>query len=318
MIVCLAMMAKAPPEVVLRAIDSARDFAQKICLVVAPGDPLTKLRLPVLDLQVERPNRIVEQPWLGHATTRTLTLRIAEQDPAVDWVLMIDAYSKLSGELPPLHDHEVDAYDIAIEDVSGAWRWMRPGHLMRARRGFGWEGALHEAMVYPPGTVTKPWRGLLLRGTASAGQARDFNEDARILRDHLDRHPDDARTAFYYAQSLKDAGRAREAFDAFTARARMAGAWSEETFWALLWRAKLAEQLDEDVVALHLECHRHSPERAEPLHGLEGYFRRQGRQDLAFLYGTKAASKPYPLDARLFVDRTAYSIEALQAAGIAA
>jgi hypothetical protein len=317
MAIALAMMSRAPEEVVARAMESARSFVDRAVLVVAPGSHLLGLEAPI-------PTRIVEQPWMGYASTRTFTLHAAEQDPDVEWVVMIDSYSTLDGKLPEL-SQDADAFEIAVEDVGSRWRWMRNGHMMRARKGFSWEGigesGLHEVLRVPLGCKVRSWPGLVLRAHASPkppGSSRTYADDAERLRQELERDPSNARAAFYYAQSLKDAGRYREAFDAYDLRARMAHGWNEETFWALLWKAKLAPFIGEDPVPLYLAAHQHSPHRAEPLSALEWHFRNSGRIDLAMLYGCRAAACPYPTKARLFVDLNAYSPEALEAAGIAA
>lgn len=296
-------MARAPAATVLRAIESARPFVDSVCLVVAPGDPLEGLALPM-------PGRIVSQPWLGYAETRTATLRHAEQDPGVDWIVMIDAHARLRGTMPAL-DVDVDAYEIAIESnfPDGTWRWMRRGHLMRARRGLHWVGAIHEVLAVPDETRVKMWHGLVYEGEASG--TRDYAGDVSVLREEIVRDPSDTRAAFYYAQSLKDAGRLDAAFSAFLARARMGG-FAEEVFWSWLWAGKLARN-ESEALALFEQAARHSPDRAEP-HAYQRAI--YGDDERGRAAGARAESKPYPLTARLFVDVWAYSDEARAAAGV--
>src|SRR5690606_541701 len=172
-----------------------------------------------------------------------------------------------------------------------------------------------------PGCKVGTWPGLVVKARPSpkpAGAARTYSDDVERLGAELQRDPTNARAAYYYAQSLKDAGRYREAFDAFDRRAKMTHGWSEETFWALLWKARLAPFVGEDPVPHHLAAHHHSPKRAEPLSALEWHFRNTRRHDLAYQYAVQARACPYPTTARLFVDMGAYSPEALEAAGIAA
>ncbi len=302
------MMARGPAAPVLRAIESARPFVDSVCLVVAPGDPLEDIELPI-------PGRIVRQRWLGYAATRTVTLRHVETDPAVEWVVMIDACAVLRGRMPILED-AVDAYEIAVESnfLDGRWRWMRRGHLMRARRGLRWEGAIHECLVVPDESRVRRWHGLVHDAVASGG--RPYDGDVAILRGELDRDPTNTRAAFYYAQSLKDADRTLEALAAFQARATMGG-FSEEVFWAWLWAGKLAACLGLDTCVDHfLAAHEHSPDRAEPLAYLRSFYRKAGDPERARECRDAAAEKAYPMDARLFVDVGCYSEAAREAAGI--
>ena len=145
---------------------------------------------------------------------------------------------------------------------------------------------------------------------------RTYEDDVAAFREKSKSLPLDTRAAFYYAQSLKDAGRGKEAFEAFAHRARMLGGIDEETFWAKLWMAKLAHHVGADPIVLFQEARLHSPNRAEPLAALETIHRNAGDHDLAFYFGTRAAACPYPVNHRLFVDVNAYSPTALTKAGI--
>lgn len=309
--VCLAIMAKGSPDEVLAAIESARPFVDEVCLVVAPGDELLELELPI-------PGRIVEEPWRGHALTRTATLRHAESDPEVEWIVMIDADDTFApgGRLPPHRDTDgADAYSIPIDSVfpGGRWRYWRSGHVIRARRGFFWDGAVHEAMRGPPGSRVDRWRGLVYRLTPPQGTragGRTYDDDAKLLAAELERDPTNTRAAFYYAQSLKDAGRPREAIEAFLRRASMGG-WVEEAFWAKLWAAKLAVNLGmvTRIEELYLGAHALLPDRAEPLRDLACVYGRMGLHDEAERYDALADALPFPYDAGLFVDVMAYAPE---------
>lgn len=311
MSIVLAMMARAPAETVLRAIRSAAPYVDSVCLVVAPGDPLESLVLPI-------PGRIVSQPWQGYAMTRTMTLWHAEEDHTADWILMLDACARLRGSLPPL-DPEVDAYEIAVEAnfPDGTWRWMRRGHLLRARvPGLRWVGDIHEVLAVPDESRVRTWPGLVHEGAASG--TRPYSGDVEILRRQLEADPGNTRAAFYFAQSLKDAGQTREAMVAFLRRAKMGG-FQEETFWAWLWAGKLSAALGKPSLALtfFILASRHSPDRAEPLVYQAEIYRQKGATSEAELLTLSAECKPYPVAARLFVDFWCYSDEARKAAGIA-
>lgn len=321
MSVALAIMTNAEPDATTRAIRSAKHLVDRIVLVIAPG-----AHRCVPDHR-PRPTKVVELEWAGHAATRTATLGIAEQDDRTRWVFMLDAHSTISGELPPLDDPGVDAYEIAVEDVPSRWRWMRAGHLTRARKGFAWKGSgpegLHEALVVPAGRTVRPWPGLVLRGQPSpkpAGGQRDYAKDAAALEKALAESPACSRTAFYLAQSLKDAGDLEAAFAAYERRSKMPG-WDEETFWSLMWMAKLAFRMGrskEEIVDLHARASDHSPERAEPLASMAAVLRAWGDEERAIRFALEAWRKPWPRSARLFVEMDAYSKRAREEAWVAA
>jgi tetratricopeptide (TPR) repeat protein len=320
MSVALAIMTNAPPEATAHAIASAEPYVDRIVLVIAPGaHHCVPDRRP-------RPTKVVELEWAGYAQTRTATLGIAEQDDRTSWVLMLDSYSTITGTMPPL-DSDADAFEISIEDVASGWRWLRAGHLTRARKGFSWRGSgeqgLHEALAVPPGRTLRAWPGLVLRGSPSpkaAGAPRDYSKDATALEQALAANPTCARTAYYLACSYKDAGLLEQAYAAFERRAVMSG-FAEEDFWARWWLANLAFRLGrpkKEIVDRHMAAHEHSPDRAEPLTSMAAVLRAWGDEAKAIRFALEASRKPYPKDARLFVSTQCYSKRALEEASVAA
>lgn len=327
--VTLAIMAKCHPDTLRRAILSAAHMVDQVCVVVAPGDPLLTFELPI-------PGKIVVHDWIGFANTRTATYKHAERIGA-DWVVMIDADDVFApGSTLPKFEARLDAYETPIDVVGPGWRWrwMRTGHLLRAHINFRWIGTgdsdRHEVLWVPPSSVVDRWNGLVCtdapnlhpqpaasNGAATRAGGRTYKSDAEaiVAKAKLLKEP---RAAFYHAQSLKDAGLHKEAFFAFKYRANNLAAvgWVEETFWAKLWLAKLAPFVGEDPIPLYLDAHFFSPFRAEPLFAIESYYRQNGNHDLAFEYGHRAASCPYPEHARLFVEVHTYSEVALKNAGI--
>lgn len=326
----LVMLAKEEPDVVLDTLESAEAYFDEALLVVAPGDPLGAA---VAARRAEgrltaKPLRVIYQPWMGYAATRTWAYNLAGQDLTTEWVLMLDARMSVRGVLPP---DEVltfaDAFYVAIEQKVGShnrWRWMRNGHLTRARQPFYWTGALHEVMITPDTARVKLWPRFVLEGRPSAkveGAARTYRTDAETLRAELDADPRNTRAAYYYAQSLKDAGMHEEAYKAFMHRAwNMPTGFGEECFWAKMWAAKIVAWLPEyqpgHVVQCHIDAHQHAPERAEPLFELANWYIRQGDAVNARKYAEMARTKPYPVDARLWVDLGCYAESALRQAGI--
>jgi tetratricopeptide (TPR) repeat protein len=77
-------------------------------------------------------------------------------------------------------------------------------------------------------------------GCASHDPGR-FNRDVQHFRELLKRNPGDTRSAYYLAQSLKDARRYDEARTAFVERAYMDGGFAEERYLAWFFAGDLEE-----------------------------------------------------------------------------
>lgn len=329
--IALTIMAKATADTLLRAILSAAHLVDVIVLVVAPDDPNISIA-PRVSMATGKRCYVFTERWQGHAVTRGKALRRAESIDA-KWVLMIDADDVLApgAKLPPPSDMgRFDSYDTPIEvrfANGGRWRWLQPGHLMRPSMVLGWEGAagLHETLKLKPGARVKRWDGIVNVADQTADYSpvraggRTYLDDANKLEAYLLENPNDTRAAYYFAQSLRDAGELHRAYYAFLQRAAMTGGFREETFWALLWAAKLAPFVgvsDEEVIARHEDAHRFWPERAEPLYERALVHRGRDQYEQAIALMNEANTKPYPVDARWLVDLGAYSYAALSAAGI--
>jgi hypothetical protein len=305
----LAMIARADPNLVCRALDSAKHLVDCAYIVVAPDDHTT-----LNATEFPLPIRVLRHKWMGFGQTRTLALEFAESDPDVDMVVMVDADDWfLSGGTLPGPESNFDAWEVQIESKweAGRWRWRRAGHLMRARKGFSWSDGVHESMSLPEGRRLGYWPGLVYTGVASGtgivGTSR-YVEDAEKLRIRLECNPGDTRAAFYYAQSLKDCGRLGESMCAYLVRADMGG-WDEEVFHSLLWAAKLSEYVGcptHATLAMYKRCAQHSPHRAEPFRELARVHRALGNDVGANKLTDEADLRPYPTDARLFIDCMAY------------
>jgi hypothetical protein len=323
MTVALAIMARAPVDTVLTAIRSAKDFVDRCVVVVSPATP-DEWKDELID---RAPNSlrtsVVCQGWLGYADTRTAVYRSAGEDPDVDWVLMLDAHAIFTGELPDLAGTPADvhAYAIPVDHrfPGGRWRWIRRGHLQRARLPYEWKGTaagMHEILIVPPEHVRR-WDGLVFNSVT--GEAKDWGAVAEKAEAAIPDENGDPRSAFYRAYALRDAGRQRDAYDAFLARAAMESTNVEETFWAHLWAAKIARWLPiehDEIVSRGLAAHHFAPKRAEPMRELAEAFMKVGDAPNAARWANAARECSYPRDAEFFVDVGAYSEEALIAAGI--
>lgn len=308
----LAIMAKAEPEQVERAIESAPEAARRegVLLVVAPGDPLAARRWPAGVC-------VLQQRWLGHGPMRELTAVLAHKELGADWVLTIDAddWFEPGGRLPePAEMTNVDAFAIPVESRGPGWRWRwtSTSHLLRtsAARFMGTGGTeLHETLAVDPARVGMH-HGLVYR--YGGGSTPPSDNIARLGA------MTDPRSRFYYAQALKDAKRLPEAYEAFRARAAMEGSY-EETFWAKLWSAKLASSVGlshDQAISRALEAHHYWLGRAEPMRLLADGFMRARDVENARRWADLARKCRYPVDARSFVDLLAYDDLVLEAAGV--
>jgi glycosyltransferase involved in cell wall biosynthesis len=311
--VCLVMIVKNEAPVIERCLASVLPEVNAAVIVDTGSTDATLAILEAEGVEVHR------RPWVDFGHNRTEALDLARRC-GCDWLLVMDADHVLHGSI----DTEGLAADAYYLEHRYAGASYGLACLLRADFPWRYEGVVHEYLTadvphaildYPRGV----WVDVYHDGArARRGDAATYAEDAALLRAALQRNPADARSAFYFAQSLKDAGQLVAAREAYQARMMLAG-WDEETWYARLEYARLTERTScapEAIERAYLAAWSARPTRAEPLVDLARWHRLNGEFSLAFLFARAACNIPQPKD-RLFVDLATYAWRALDEAAIA-
>ena len=306
--VCLSMIVKNEAHVIERCLRSVKPFIHAWAIADTGSTDGTQdiVRAFLADL----PGELIERPWVDFATNRNEALELARKHG--DYALIIDADDVLEADAgfswPAL---DAAGYLFEIVDTGGM-RYHRVA-MPRLDAGWTWRGVLHEALISPPSICAQPLAGLRILRTYNDGarsrqpQQQKFLHDAEVLRRALHDEPDNARYAFYLAQSLRDAGMIREALTAYAQRVAMGG-WAEEVYFSKLQIAALNERLGTpyaEVVAAYIDAYDYRPIRAEAPCELARYLRLQKRYAAARDFARTAASLQQPADL-LFMDQTVY------------
>ena len=314
--ICLNMIVRDEARVIERCLASVRPYIDAWVIVDTGSADAT----PAL---VERamagvPGELHRRPWRDFGHNRTEAMHLARGRG--DYLLFIDADETLSAPdgfaWPNLG---APAYHLHAE--YGATRYSRPA-LLDARLEWRWEGVLHEYPVATPAVAFAQldWPRIVVRQDgARSRDPRKLEKDARVLREALEREPQNARYAFYLAQTYRNAGDLQRAREAYWRRFQMAG-WEEETWYAAYQVARLTERMGAsaaDVQAAYLLAFHQRPTRAEPLYHLARYHGERGQFALAFLFARPAAEMALPADS-LFVEEDVYRWRALDEMSVAA
>jgi glycosyltransferase involved in cell wall biosynthesis len=170
-------------------------------------------------------------------------------------------------------------------------------------------GVTHEYWEAVGGCAGSPARleHVRLEHRGDGGSRGDkFERDIRLLRDGLEREPDNTRYMFYLAQSYFDIGRWTEAADWYARRSALGG-WAEERWYARYRQglALLRMEEFEKAASVLLDAFELRPTRAEPLHALARHYRERGKNQLAFHFAERALAINEPDDI-LFVSKSVY------------
>ncbi len=273
------------------------------------------------------PGELHERPWVNFGHNRQQALELAVAAGKADWLLFIDADEQLVVEDPAVLKNLQPGMNYRLEKKHSTLSYFLPALVNVREATWRWQAPVHEFLeqLSGPRDFTK-LAGVHIHyhsgeGARSQGISAEqkFLGDAALLEQHLQQHPDDARSQFYLANSYKDAGHFRKAFEAYEKRCTMAG-WVEENFMARLWLGKMAISLnlpDEQVMDLLLAAYAYRPARAEPLYELARYYRLRKQFTRAFVFAQSGSRIAYPYDT-LFVSRSVYDWQMLDELGVSA
>ncbi|HOX72571.1 MAG TPA: glycosyltransferase family 2 protein [Dokdonella sp.] len=300
--ICLSMIVRDEAAVIERCLRSVRPFID--CWAISDTGSNDGTQQIVRRELAGLPGELIERPWIDFAHNRNEALELAARHG--DYALVIDADEVLVAdegfEWPVL-----DAPGYLLELVFGVTRYRRVA-MPRLDCGWQWRGVLHEALVSPQAAQARLLPGLRIHVHTDGARsqrplAEKFAADAEVLRQALIVEPDNARYAFYLAQSLRDANRIVEALAAYRQRIAMGG-WDEEVYQSMLQVALLSERsacAEAEILAAYLHAFDYRPSRAEAPCELARYCRLRERYALARTFAGIAATLP-PSNDLLFVD----------------
>jgi glycosyltransferase involved in cell wall biosynthesis len=304
--ICLSMIIKNESAVIERCLRSARPFIHSWAIVDTGSTDGTQgiVRRALTDI----PGELIERPWVDFAANRNQALELAKKYG--DYALIIDADEIFEAE-SNFSFGTLGEPGYLLELIYGQTRYRRVA-MPRLDAQWEWKGVLHEALISPHAAQAKYLPGLRIRvftdgARSQQTQEEKFSRDADVLRRALEKEPDNARYAFYLAQSLRDAGKPTESLAAYEKRIAMGG-WAEEVYFSKLQVATLLERTNAAyaaIVAAWIDAYDFRPTRAEAPCELARYLRLQNRFSAAREFARIACGIARPDDV-LFMEDAVY------------
>ena len=219
-----------------------------------------------------------------------------------DYLLLMDADMELVADkpLPPL---VADCYALVQRQGSLAYHNAR---LLSQRSKALYHGVTHEYLD----TMQMPLPGdawWFKDHASGSNRPEKYERDIRLLTEYLEKHPDDARSLFYLAQTYRDKGENEKAIEFYKKRIA-AGGWEEEVWYSKLCLARCYRALDNEAefIRCALDAYNERPIRSEPLYMLARHFREKPRdQNTAWLFAEAGDKISRPNDF-LFVEEAPY------------
>jgi tetratricopeptide (TPR) repeat protein len=298
---CLNMIVRNESAILERCLRSVLPFLS--CYLVCDTGSTDNTVELVGQLLADLPGEIHSIPFVDFGTTRNQALQKArDSELEFDYLLLIDADMELlapNGFPSPLTG---PAYLLRQQSGSRSYYNVR---LLARHAEAHYVGPTHEYLALgQPATRLAQVR--MLDHACGSSRVHKTERDLALLGQALEQNPDDARSMFYLAQTLREAGRYEEALQAYQRRLALGG-WEEEV-WYSQWMLACCQQAlgrPLEFVDGCLRAYQLRPCRAEPLHALATHYRLAGQHELAAMFCETGLAIPRP-DDLLFLDEEAY------------
>ena len=322
----LTMIVKDEAHTIAKTLASARPFIDRYVILDTGSTDGTQdaIRRALEGV----PGEVPEEPFVDFATSRNRGLELCGD--ATEFILWMDADDELVGgkELRAFLEKQRGARG----DEHGAY-YLRvdtgiqfdSARVTRSSARWRFQGVVHEVLMKPgvrpplhraPGVTIRHF----VAGESADRSRRRWERDAGLLAAQCAKDPNDARAAFYLAQTYLWLGRLDEATAAFHRRIALGG-WWEEVYESKMALARASERGGKpwsETLTLYLDAHVFAPTRAEPLHAIAFHYDAAKQPALTYLFARRAAELPLPTNVSLFVDEDVYRWKAADLLGASA
>ncbi len=316
--ICLNMIVRNEAHVVARALDLVAPFISSWVIVDTGSDDGTQDVIRDHMARLGIPGQLYERPWRDFGHNRSEALALAQG--RADYIWVLDADDAVVGT-PDLTGLDAAVYDVRRRFGSTVY-WLP--QLFRDGLAVRYIGVTHEytewdgdqAAVHLEGAYHVEDLHVSARNMSGEKAARDRD----LLLAEVQRHPDDARSVFYLAQSYFDLADYANALRWYARRVELGG-WEQEVYFALFRTAlslKASGAPWPQVQDAYLRAWEFRPGRAEPLFNIAVAYRLDQRYQLGYLFARRAAETRYPEADNLFVSSDVYAWRAADERAICA
>lgn len=260
---------------------------------------------------------IKQEPFIDFATSRNRALDLAEENfPESIFFLMPDAewYThNVSGLIDFCIAEREGNIPSYLMRIASPYIDFAVPRLIRARSHARFIGVVHE--IIPTRVVKKLPNDIYFElGMSQYGcekSRKRWERDLILLLKEHEKHPHNARTTFYLAQTYESLGDAYNAHRYYKLRSEQQG-WPEEDYETCYRLGYITEYLSftdsqytwSMAYEYYCTAHKFSPHRAEPLVRIADHYWSAGSANipLCYLFARRACELPYPEDDCLFIN----------------
>ena len=312
------MIVKNEAHIVAESLDSVAPYITSWVIVDTGSTDGTQDVIRNHMARLGIPGELHERPWRNFGHNRTEALNLAQGH--ADYIWVIDADDIVVGT-PDFTQLDADVYRMRLGNPS--FTYWRP-QLFRDGVRVRYEGVVHETAVWESDCVVGRLQGdYYVESRRLGARNRDpqkYAADRDLLLAEVERNPEDARSAFYLAQSYFDLVDFVNARKWYERRIEMGGS-DEEVYYSMVRRAESMTKLDcpwQVIQDAYLKAWEFRPTRAEALLAIARRYREDRRYLAGHLFAERAAQIPLPDDDLLFVGADVYAWRAIDEQAVCA
>ena len=241
--ICLNMIVRNEAHIVHELLDCIAPYISSWVIVDTGSEDGTQdiIRKHMANLGI--PGELHERPWQNFGHNRSEALELAQGH--ADYIWVVDADDLVVGT-PDFSQLTGDAYELRYGPSDDFTYWRQ--QIFRDGMPWRYVGVVHECIV-----CDQPYEPQRLLGDYHIDSRRlggrnldplKYARDRDLLLAEMERDPEDARSAFYLAQSYFDLGDFANARRWYRRRSEMGG-WDEEVYYSLLREGESMLQLKE-------------------------------------------------------------------------
>lgn len=306
---CLVMIVKDEEDTIKRCLTAVAPYISYWVIVDtgSKDNTIQVINETMKDLGIE--GELHERPWVNFEVNRTESLELAKGKCDFRWIIDADDTFVLDDpKINPFYvlDKDFDSYHISYNLHN--LKYFR-AQIVRSDEDWVYKGVLHEYLhLDKPDQKSGQVMGCHVDADISplkraSSVQEKYAKDAEILREALEKEPDNTRYMFYLAQSYRDSSQPEKSLEAYQKRVE-AGGWPEEVYYSMYMIGRLKETLRypiKEVIEAYSRAWEFRPERLEAVFHVIRKLREEKRWVLALAYGESALQRTGTADI-LFVE----------------
>ena len=286
---CLNMIVKNESKIITRLFDSVVDIIDSYLICDTGSTDNTVQLITDYFLEHGKPGKVIVEPFKNFEHNRTFALQACENNPDIDYVLLMDADMVLMKgpqfNLGNFKDQllTADVFHLFQGNDRFSYKNVR---IVKNNMGIKYWGVTHEVISTPDGThYSQIERNILFIDDIGDGGAKadKFERDIRLLTQGLVEKPNNDRYTFYLANSYRDSGNREKAIEMYKKRIEIGG-WFDEVWHSYYSIGRCYNWLGQPelAIAYWLLAYDYFPKRLENIYEIIHHYRNASKHKLAY------------------------------------